>query len=220
LPTTPEDLEQLEIEDGVERLEEPHERPSVSAVQPVTGSRSRRPPPPPPRRRSSYPDALFSGDDRSSISPPGASTSQVANLVVPQQPSRPPTSPLALKIGAAAACVAGGVLAFLLLGPGHYETFSGSSVVAGGAPPKPPGASPVPAAVEPKPVPEPAKELPRSPSAEVSPAESPSSVPKGTLKRGAQKPAARPESSAPPVDCNPPFTVDSNGIRRPKAGCL
>ncbi len=224
ISTDPEHLAVLEDE-FVETLEETAiERPSVSsAMQPASGSRPRMPPP----GGASSTDR----EERSAASSPGASTSQVSNLIVPNLLAAPPRSrgSRGVILAALGACLGGGVLAFLVFTTSHPRP----EVV-------PPPAQPVVAAAPPAPVPQPAvsaratpptetvevKDLPPAPpddeaegrrSGLARPA--PHEVP-ARRSEPAHRVATKAATKAPASNCNPPFTIDGSGIKHIKPECL
>lgn len=230
---TPEDIEKLDGDEGIEAYDEIPEQQSVSAVKSVVGPRPRLlPPPPTPPRRRIGPD----GEDLSAASVASSTTSQVSSLVVSQVSSATHSAPArrTLWIGGIAACVGGGVLAFLLFGrPGPQPGPVAAPAAQAPAPPAAVAPLAPPAAVAPRPAsptetvrvedlpPAAPDEATHTPSAHGSPAPEgkhpvPAAGAAGKRPASAAGPGAKPAA----VNCSPPFTIDANGIKRAKPGCL
>jgi serine/threonine protein kinase len=224
--TSPEDLAKIEKEDGAAPLPELPEQ-SVSTVQPVSGSRPRIPPPPPrapppapsPIKQRREPEEHSSG----SLSSAGSSTSQVSSLAVPNPMSVAASrGGASMWIGAIAACVGGGALAFYVFWPeegGHSAGVAPSapSGITSGAPAAVAPSSPGKAYVTPPTETVDIQDLPSAPP-DVEENGVPGAAPRWT---GGARRAPKAAPSAKPVDnCNPPFTVDATGIKRLKPGCL
>ncbi|HVU02135.1 MAG TPA: serine/threonine-protein kinase [Polyangiaceae bacterium] len=225
ISTNPEDLARLEREPEGE-TSPPSVKPDLtsSAVQPVSGSRPRIPPPPIPPPPKLEKDL----EERSSKSHvTGASTSKVASLAVPvpaapaslPKPPPPRSNTAAMLIGALAACLGGGVLAFYLFGRGHEAP----RVIEGG--PSPAAQAPFPRATTESPGPgaSPSAAAPAAESEEKGvdisdlPAAPPDEAPGASSGRRRAPHAA---ASAKPGLCDPPFFIDPNGIKRVKPGCF
>jgi serine/threonine-protein kinase len=212
ISTNPEDLAKLDedfdavlLDDGVV------ERQSVSsAIRPASASRPRMPP-------LALPAPRLDAEESSYASAAGPSTSQVTSLAGAVPPGNTRSS---VFIGALAACLGGGAVAFFL--------FSRQ-------PPQPayapvPAARPsIPASAEPVHTAPPTEtvhiqDLPPAPPDD-EPKTAPDVAPHGgnaaqPQHRTSAKPAGTKTGSASANACNPPFTVDANGIKRLKPGCL
>jgi serine/threonine protein kinase len=226
--TSPEDLAKMvEDEDVTLALELPEQL--LSAVQPVSGSRPRITPPLASAVKT--PDA----EDRSSgsLSLPGNTTSQVSNLTLPQTPPPPARSnTTSLWLGALGACVGGGVLAYFVFGVGNAtsQTTVTGSPSPGVSVASPRGASGSNSAAQPFVAPPTETvniaDLPAAPpetdeNAVFEQVPNPNPAPNAAPRTGAPGPRRLPRApAAPAVNCNPPFTIDATGIKRPKPGCL
>jgi serine/threonine-protein kinase len=238
--TTPEDLVSLDDEIGaIEPLDEfdVGERSSTgSGARLMSGSRPRveRPSPPPV---ASSPGETDERSARSAVSQASASTAQVANVAI-SQPAKARGSN-GMVIGAIAACVAGGGLAFVLFGMPKAPAYKPVTVPEATEAPHAAAATPPGAAAAPQPAnalptdavnvqdlpPAPPEDDP--PQFEVQHAAAGPKVAKGasgasgpagpsTKSAPAPKPAAKPTAA----DCSPPFMIDANGIKHIKPGCM
>jgi serine/threonine protein kinase len=214
ISTNPDDLAKLDSEFGVEMLDEVVERQSVSsAIRPASGSRPRIP------RISGPRPSLPEGEEASSASSAGQSTSQVTSLATPAEPNRGRSG---LFIAALAACLGGGATAFFLFSRSEpYHPVSVDHAAASA-----PSAAPVePAKVAPPTETVHVEDLPPAPAEEdvsggnegTAPATTPQPV-----RRPSSKPGSNAQKQATPAAnaCNPPYTIDPSGIRRLKPGCL
>jgi serine/threonine protein kinase len=206
ISTNPDDLAQLDSDYAVEVIEDVVERQSVSSgLRPATGSRPRMP---------AMPLAKLEPEEASYASSAGPSTSQVTSLAGAVQR---PQARSSVFIAALAACLGGGAVAFFLFSQKPHE----------------PVYQPVPAAARPAPSPMAAPVEPSHPSPptetvhiqDLPPAppeeeakHAPGATPPVAQQVRRSKPAAPKASAA--NSCNPPFTVDVNGIKRLKPGCL
>ncbi|HEX4334614.1 MAG TPA: protein kinase [Polyangiaceae bacterium] len=210
ISTNPEDLAKFDEDFDAELLDDALvERQSVSsAVRPATGSRPRVPPLALAVRR---PD----GDEPSYASSAGASTSQVTSLAGAVPPSNARSS---VFIGALAACLGGGAVAFFLFSrQAHdpaYHPVSAAERPAVSAPSGSAHTAPPTETVHIQDLPPaPPDEEPKVPVDPVTHAPLPT-------QHHSTKPASTKPVAVPANACNPPFTVDANGIKRLKPGCL
>ncbi|HVW24386.1 MAG TPA: protein kinase [Polyangiaceae bacterium] len=209
ISTNPDDLAKLDSDYAVEVLDDVVERQSQSsAVRPATGSRPQVPP---------LAAALAKVEPgEASYSTASASTSQVTSLAGAVTQS---TTRSSVFIGALAACLGGGAVAFFLFSQRHEPAYQPVPAAAR------PSASVIAAPVEPpRPVPPaqavPIQDLPPAPPEdEAKPVPEPASAVTQQSHRSS-KPAASKPSAPNASSCNPPFTVDANGIKRLKPGCL
>jgi serine/threonine-protein kinase len=209
ISTNPDDLAQLDSDYAIEVIEDVVEQQSVSsAIRPAMASRPRIP---------AMPLARVEPEEASYGSSAGASTSQVTSLAgaIPQPQARS-----SVFIAALAACLGGGAVAFFLFSQRvHEPTYQPvpaaarpepSAVVA--APPDPQRVSPPTETVHLQDLP------PAPPDDETKTAANPTPTAAQQVVRHSSKPAA---PKAPPANsCSPPFTIDANGIKRLKPGCL
>jgi len=208
--TSPEDLARLDSDYAVEVLDDVVEQQSVSSViRPATGSRPRIPP-------LGGPLAKVEPGEASYASSAGASTSQVTSLAGAVQ--RSPTRS-GVFIGALAACLGGGAVAFFLFSQKaqdpayHPASAAPPPVVSAAAPPTETShTAPPTETVHIQDLP------PAPPEEEAKPSPIPSAAPAVQQPRRVAKPAsAKPTGNA---ACNPPFTIDANGIKRLKPECI
>jgi serine/threonine-protein kinase len=212
ISTNPEDLAKLDEDYAAEMIDDVVERQSVSsAIRPASASRPRVPP-------LALPLPRLDGEEPSYASSAGASTSQVTSLAgaIPAANGRS-----GLFIGALAACVGGGAVAFFLFSPRAHDAYR----------PVPAAERPAPAAVQLPPKPEHAvpptetvhiQDLPPAPPDDDTKALDGDPLQHSTpTVRRSSKPATSAKSSASSAAaCNPPFTIDATGIKRLKPGCL
>src|ERR1041385_6976394 len=189
------------------------EHSSISGVKQASGSRPRVDR---PSRSRIADDVATSIEDGSA--PKSVSTSAVSTLAVPKVLSPAPRkgSGSGIYIGALAACVAGGALALLVFSRVGAKP-EGSA--AGTSDPAVLSASQTPASAATRPV---------SPTETVNVDDFPVAPPPDAGEQGSATPgrtrrilrgAAKGKEPAAP-NCNPPFFMDANGIRRLKPGCL
>jgi serine/threonine protein kinase len=211
ISTNPEDLAKLDEDYAAEVIDDVVERQSVSsAIRPASASRPRVPP-------LALPDPRLYGEEPSSTSSAGPSTSQVTSLagMVPQQSGRS-----GVFIGALAACLGGGAVAFFLFSRQPHDTY------------KPVPAAQPPAAAAPAPKPERAappvetvhiQDLPPAPPDDDTKSEGsddPMRRPVPAVRRSSKSTGSAKTGTPIAAACNPPFTIDATGIKRLKPGCL
>lgn len=211
-----EDLARFERESQPPSSGRTAEPSSISEVKQASGSRPRMDGP-----SKSHRDELATAVEEGSA-PKSVSTSAVSSLAVPKQPPLAPTPAKGttggLLVGAVAACVAGGALAFLVFTRvGARPSGSAAAGAESGALPEPAAASTTAAtarsvaptetvSVDDLPVDtDPDSGLPRTGT--------------GRVRRGARALPKAKDAPA-PANCNPPYLIDSDGIKRLKPGCL
>ena len=209
-----EDLALFERESSPPANSRAAEPSGISEVKQASGSRPRVDRPP----SSARGQAPAASEDGSA--PKSVSTSAVSSLAVPRTISEPAparSGTNGIIIGAIAACVAGGALAFLVfsrVGPKEAAT------AAAPGEPSAPSASAS------------AGSTPRSvaPTETVSVEDLPIAPDGGDVQRAAgghffrrsgvrPPPKAKEKEPAQP-NCNPPYVIDGDGIKRLKPGCL
>ncbi len=213
ISTNPEDLAKFDEDYAAELLDDSLvERQSMSsAVRPASASRPRVPPLALP--------APADADETSSASAAGASTSQVTSLAGAVSPTNSRSS---VFIGALAACLGGGAVAFFLFSrqahdPGYHPPAPAAERTGVTAPvsAEVPHATPPTETVH-------IQDLPPAPPDDDAKKAADLAAHAAALqqpRRGTKTPSsktANPTASG----CNPPFTVDANGIKRLKPGCL
>jgi serine/threonine-protein kinase len=188
---------------------------SISEVKQASGSRPRV-----QRPSSARSDDVATAVEEGSAK--SASTSAVSSLAVPRSISKPAPakgSGGGVYIGAIAACVAGGALAFLVFSRvGSKPTGSAASTSELAAPAATTGA-PSSRSVAPTETVS-VEDLPMAPpDAGDFQAGSPAHRRSGRrIPKGVAPKAKEPAQSLP--NCNPPYIIDGAGIKRPKPGCL
>ena len=209
-----EDLARYERESEAPPSGRTGEPSSVSEIKQASGSRPRVQRPSVPRV-----DDLATAVEEASTK--SASTSAVSSLAVPKPTSTPAPkkgSGNGIYVGAIAASVAGGALAFLVFS--HISSKPGGSSAAGSetvAPAATTGSNPSRSVAPTETVN--VEDLPVAPP-DAGDFQAGSTGGKRTIKRGARG-AVRSKETAPAApNCNPPYLIDGNGIKRLKPGCL
>lgn len=208
-----EDLARFERESEAPPSGVSRELSSVSEVKNASGSRRRVQPQAAAHREEEIGTTVEDG-----ISSKSVSTSAVSSLAVPKVPTPPEParkSSSGLYIGAIAASVAGGALAFLVFSHGGSKQ---SGAAAGSEPGAAPTTSASAASLSAAPV-----ETVNVEDLPLAPADGGDTVQLGGGRTGHRRfrSAPRPkEPGAPAANCNPPYIIDGSGIKRLKPGCL
>jgi serine/threonine protein kinase len=211
---SPEDLARFDRESEAppSGLTEPS---SISEVKQASGSRPRV-----HRPASARSEDVSTGIDEGSA-PKSVSTSAVSSLAVPRgsMPAPARKSSSGLYIGAIAACVAGGALAFLMFSrvtskPSGSPAASSETAAAGAEP----SASHSVAPTETVNV----EDLPLAAPDAGDVQSSGSTHGRYSGHRPTRAAAGKAKEPAPPAapNCNPPYIIDGTGIKRLKPGCL
>lgn len=146
--------------------------------------------------------------------PPAAATSVPPDPILSNAPpplSMPPQRGMSPLVLAAIACIAGGALAFLVFARSHAkpalhdDNTAAAQLPAATPPVQTPHAEPATVNIDDLPT------IPPDAGAKAQPKPAMASRPRATAAKTATKPAP---------NCNPPWTLDKNGIRRLKPECL
>jgi serine/threonine-protein kinase len=181
----------------------------------------------------SSPGSGISKRSASGVTSPSLSTSAVSNLAIPAAaaPAAAPARPAwQLWTFAALAAIFGSALAYLLFSRGPTSVSPASPAPSAAV--RTPEPVPAPLTAAPAATPSPVEkhaeptetvrveDLPPAPSNDEPPPSKVHAARAPSSKHAAPKESKAASTKAAAVNCNPPFTVDANGIKRVKPGCL